>query len=426
MAGEQAALSTMAALGAHPRVANAVFRFTRWGNPFAPERFSWPYPMYDRMRAGGEVAYGKPYRQWFVFGYDEVQEVLASPHTTTSAVAELLLATHRYRKLTPAARASFARWLLTIDPPDHTRLRSAVSRAFTPRQVAAYEPLVEKTVAELLDDLPGRGEIDMFEAFTNRLPIRVISELLGLPADERDWLLVASREIGLMFEPLTVFDPVSMSRRFAELDSRFRAIIGARRREPADDLISALAAREEGASLDDDEVLAMIGFLLFAGHETVTGMLGNALVALARWPEQRSLLRGRPDLVGNAVEELLRYDPSVQVSGRRATADISAGGVTIPNGATIGLMIGAANHDARKWPDPGLLRLDRDDPKPISFGFGPHYCLGAALARMELRAALPPLLDRLGDYSVAADRVQWKHSFALRGPIALPINPRPH
>jgi cytochrome P450 len=420
MGAEQMALSALAALADRPRLSDAVFRRTRWGSPFAPERFSWPYPMYDRMRADGEVVSGRPYRQWFVFGYDEVHEVLRSPTTATSAVGKLLLSTRRYRRLSSGARASFSRWLLAVDPPDHTRLRSAVSRAFAPGRIAAYEPLVRDAVAELIGDLPQTGQTDLFDAFTNRLPIRVISLLLGLPVEQQDWLVVASREMGLMLEPLTAFDSDSMSRRFAELEDCFRSLVLERRAEPGDDLISALAAGGE-QPLDDDEVLAMIGFILFAGHETITGMLGNAIVALARWPAQRDLLRARPDLVDNAVEELLRYDPPVQTTARQATADIDISGRTIPKGATIGLMIGAANHDRRRWPDADELRLDRDDPRPISFGTGAHYCLGAALARMELRIALPPLLEHLSDYSIDATRVAWKRSFSLRGPVALPI-----
>src|SRR5918996_699028 len=242
MGAQQMALSALAALGARPRLSDTLFRLTRWGNPFAPERFSWPYPMYDRMRADGEVVYGRPYRQWFVFGYDEVQDVLRSPNTATSAVGKLLLSTRLYRRLSSTARASFSRWLLAVDPPDHTRLRSAVSRAFTPGRIAAYEPLVHDVVAELIGDLPQTGKTDLFDAFTNRLPIRVISALLGLPVDHQDWLLAASREIGRVLEPLTTFDPDSMSRRFAGLEDCFGSLVLERRAKPGDDLISALAA----------------------------------------------------------------------------------------------------------------------------------------------------------------------------------------
>jgi len=425
MVAEQLALSAVAAMGSRPRLSEAMFRFTKWGNPFAAERFSSPYAMYDRMRADGPVAYGRPYRQWVVFGHDEVQEVLRSSATTTSSIGELLLSTRRCRKLSPSARSNFSRWLLIVDPPDHTRLRSAVGRAFTPKQISRYEPLVDKVVSELLAGLPTSGDVDIVATFTNRLPIQVISELLGLPPDRRDWLLAASREIGAMLEPLTPFEPTSTSERFAELDDYFTSVVEQRRRHPGADLISALVADDRDAALDDSEVIAMIAFLLFAGHETVTGMLGNSLVALATFADQRELLRSHHDLIDNAIEELLRFDSPVQVSGRQAAADITIGDHTIHKGDNIGLMIGAANRDKRRWPDADELRLDRSDPKSISFGFGAHHCLGAALARMELRLAIPPLLDRLGNYTVDPHRITWKRSFALRGPLALPLRLAP-
>jgi cytochrome P450 len=424
MGAEQLAMSSVAAIGNRPWLSDMLFRFTKWGNPFAEERFSWPYPMYERMRANGPVVYGRPYRQWFVFGYDEVQQVLRSADTATSPVAKLLLSTRQYRKLSPSARTNFSRWLLATDPPEHTRLRAAVSRAFTAQQVAHYEPLVRSVVDDLLSTLPASGDVDIVQAFTNRLPIQVIAALLGLPTDRRDWLREASREVGGMLEPLTRFDSESMSHRFADLDGYFKALIDQRRQCPGNDMISALATAHHGPVLNDDEIVAMVAFLLFAGHETITGMLGNTLVALDAFPEQRQLLQNRPELIDNAVEELLRFDPPVQVSGRQATADITIGDETIRKGDNIGLMIGAANRDKRRWPDADELRLDRPAPKPISFGFGAHHCLGAALARMELRHTIPPLLAKLGDYKIDTARITWKRSFALRGPISLPLTAR--
>jgi cytochrome P450 len=252
---ERVAMSYVAAVGRRPWLSSALFRFTKRGNPFADERFIWPYPMYDRMRIDGPIAYGRPYRQWFVFGYDEVQEVLRSPHTATAPVGELLLSISRYRKLSPSARSNFSTWLLVNDAPDHTRLRSSVGRAFTPGQIDRYEPLVGQVVGELLGALETTREADIVEAFTSRLPIEVIATVLGLPVDRRPRLLSASREIGGMLEQLTPFDPASMSERFAELDTYFRAVIAQGRRDPGHDLISALAATDDGHAVDDDEIV---------------------------------------------------------------------------------------------------------------------------------------------------------------------------
>src|SRR4051794_1648072 len=171
---ETMAMSAMGALSERPRVAAQLYRFTKWGSPFADERFSYPYPMYDRMRADGEIVWGRPYRQWFVFGYDEVNEVLRSTDTSTARVGELMLSTPRFKRLAPGARANFAKWLIAIDDPDHARLRSAVARAFTPKQIAGYEALVSSATEELIAALPSVERFDVVDAFTNRLPIRVI------------------------------------------------------------------------------------------------------------------------------------------------------------------------------------------------------------------------------------------------------------
>jgi len=418
---ESLALAAVAAIGRRPRLATAVFTFTRWGSPFADERFSYPYPMYDRWRADGPVVFGRAYQQWFVWGYDEIHEVFRSPDTTIAAVVDLLFGVPQYRKLSDQTRDSFSRWVLTNDPPVHTRLRSAVSRAFTPKQMGHYQPLVHKVATELIAELPDSGEFDIVEAFNTKLPIQIIAEILGLPEDRREWLREASQEVAGIIEPLTPFDPASMDRRFAELREYFLTVIEERRQNPGNDVISALLASDGESPLDDEEIVIMIGVLLTAGHETVTGMLGNALIALANHPDQRQLLRDTPDLIDNAVEELLRFDGPAQVSGRQATADITVGNVTIKKGDNIGLMIGAANRDKRRWPDADELRLDRPDPRPISFGFGIHHCIGSALARMELRQTLPLLLDALGDYTVDLERTKWKRSFSLRTALELPL-----
>jgi len=343
----------------------------------------------------------------------------------TAPITNLLLSTRQYRTLTPSVRADFSRWLLATDPPDHTRLRSAVARAFTPKQIAGYRPLVGKVVNELLSNLPESGEVDIVDTFTVRLPVQLIAELLGLPPDRRDRLQEASRVVGSIVEPFAELDAAAVNERFAELDEYFRGLIEERRQFPGDDIISALASEDDGPVLDAAEIVAMIVFLLFAGHETVTGMLDNAPVAFATFPEQRALLRGNPELTDNAVEELLRFDPPLQMTGRQATADLVIGGQTISRGDNISLMIAAANRDTGRSPDSDELHIDRLDPKPVSFGFGTHHCLGAALARLEVRIAIPALLERLGNYTVDADRTVWKRSFGLRWPLALPITMTP-
>jgi len=409
-------------VGARPRLSKQLFRFARWGDPFTPERFSWPYPIYDKMTAKGPVVYSRPYQQWFVSGHDEVLDVLRSPNTSTAAVGQRIFAVAPYTKLSDVAVDNFSRWLLVNDPPDHTRLRGSVVRAFTPRRVAGYEARVRTIAADLLADIASDPQPDIVSSFTASLPIYVIAELLGLPQDRWGWLREASAEIGGILEPMHKIDPVSMSNRFAALHDTFGAIIDERRADPQDDLISALTADDtDDERLSNDEVIAMIGVLMLAGHETTTGLLGNSIVALARHPDQRALLRSTPDLAENAVEELLRYDTTAQFTGRTTTGPVAVGGITIPAGANVAVMIGAANRDRRKWPDGDLLRLDRPDARSISFGHGIHHCLGAALARMEMKIAIPAFLDAFGDYTVDLDTAEWKRSHTLRGPTKLTV-----
>ncbi len=420
MGVERILFPAVRALGQRERLSDAVFRFSKWGNPFASERFSYPYPLYERYRADGEVVFQRSYRQWFVFGHDEVLEVLRSPSTATAAMVKRMLPVDPYNKLSAQALASFTRWLLVTDPPIHSHLRGAVSRALGPKRIAGCEPSVRAIATELIEAMKGSDTVDAVAEFTAVLPIYVIADILGLPRDRWIWLSDASRQIGGLLDPFGTFDPVAMNRCFAELHVYFSQLIRQRRAEPTGDLISELASNDSDP-LTDDEIVGMIGFLMFAGHETTTGLLGNSIVALSQHPEQRRLLRRQPGIIDNAVEELLRFDTPAQSSGRMATADIRIGDATIQKGSAIALMIGAANRDRRRWPDANELRLDRPDPEPISFGHGIHHCLGASLARLETRVALPIFLDAFEDYTVDLEHTTWKRSHTLRGPLRLPV-----
>ncbi len=417
---EQVMLPIVRGIGRHPRLSKQLFRFAKWGDPFAPERFSWPYPIYDKMTAKGPAVYSRPYQQWFVSGYDEVIAVLRSPNASTELLAQRLLAVSPYTKLSDEATENFRRWLLMSDPPVHTRLRGAVSRAFTPRRIHGYEPRIRALADELLSEIADESAPDIVPAFTARLPVYAIAELLGLPNDRWEWLWESSTMIAGMLEAMETFDPQTMSQRFAELHETFTELIAQRRAEPLDDLISALVSDE--GDLSDDEVISMITVLMFAGHETTTGLLGNSLVALAHHPDQRELLRSQPDLIDNAVEELLRFDTTAQFSGRNTDGPIEVGDITIPAGSSIALMIGAANRDTRRWPDADELRLDREDPRSISFGHGIHHCLGASLARLEMSVGIPAVLAAFGDYTVKPETTEWKRSHSLRGPTRLVLH----
>jgi cytochrome P450 len=406
-------------IGQRPRLSNAIFRFASY-NPFDPQRYRWPYPVYDAMSDGEPVVYSKLYKDWTVFGYDEVLDVLRSTDVSTAGVVRRIRNISPYTRLSDLAIANFSRWMLFVDPPDHSRLRGAVSRTFTPKRVAEHAPRVQAIADELLANLAQQGSPDFVKSFASPFPVFVIADILGVPRDRFDWLHETSSEIAGLLELMRPFDQTSMNRRFEELHVELSHLIEQRRRSPCDDLISALT-NDPSSETSTDDLIALITTLMFAGHETTTSLLGNSIVALAANPDQRSLLREQPRLVDNAVEELLRYDTPAQVAVRTTTAPVQAGTTTIPSGAHVGLMIGAANRDLRRWPDANRLRIDRPDPKPISFGNGIHHCIGAALTRLEMRIAVPALLDTLGDYTIEGDSIEWKQSTTLRGPTRLPI-----
>ena len=421
---EQIAFPVIRQIAKRTRLAKVVFGLVGTENPFEPEFYVDPYPRVNKLWDKGPVFYHRIFGQWMVLGYDEVHELLRSSDTAVSETVDLLLSVRPYSALSAQAKSSFSKWVLLTDPPNHTRLRSLVSPAFTPRRIAGWEPRVAEVASELIEAMRQTEEPDVAADFATKLPIYVIGDILGLPRDRWDWLKEASDSIAGLLDPFLAFDPVAMNRHFADLHAYFVSIAAERRTEPRDDLISVLVQAADGDALTDEELVAMIQILMMAGHETTTGMLGNSIVALAAHPDQRELFRTRPDLRENAIEELIRFDSSVTSGIRVATKEIRLGDKTIKAGARVAILWGAANRDPRRWPDANELRLDRENPRPISFGHGIHHCIGAALARMEMRVGLGAFIDAFGDYTIDTSRVEWKKSGTLRGPVVLPVRHR--
>ncbi|MEZ5245327.1 MAG: cytochrome P450 [Acidimicrobiales bacterium] len=421
-ASDRYSLPVVRSIIKRPRLTEAVFGRTRWGNIFADGMAANPYLAYEPIVADGPVVWSSWFQQWFVTGYDEARDVLSSPAVEVSTQREVVLAVKPHSAMSENSKELFRHFLLFVDPPDHTRLRALVSRAFTPRQMARIEPEVERIAEGLLDRVADDPRPDLFAAYNAPLPIHVISALLGIPEQRWPFTVELSKALITYLDPFPDFDPAEVDAMLNRGVQFFDDLIEDRRSAPQDDLISALVAAEN----DDDrltrfETIAMAMFLMFAGHETTSGSLGNSMVALARFPEQRALIRDNPELWPNAVEELLRWDAPLQVDPRAAREDLEVGGQTIKAGKRIAVMLGAANRDRRRWPDADELRLDREDPRPISFGHGIHHCIGAALARMQMRIGLRVFLDRFGDYDVDSDAVVWKEHAVLRGPVELPI-----
>jgi cytochrome P450 len=319
---------------------------------------------------------------------------------------------------------SMSHWMLQQDPPDHTRLRGLVVKAFTARRVEEMRPRIQHIVDATLDRVEPQGSMDVIADFAFRLPVTVICEMLGIPVEDRQLFYHGARTGGRLL------DPVPLSR--AENDEAnagnaaqaeyFRRLFALRRRQPGDDLTSELVqAEEEGSKLSNEELTANIILLFGAGHETTVNLIGNGVLALHRNPDQLQLLHGNPSLIANAIEEFLRYDSSVQLAGRTALEPVVVGGTDVAEGDTVLCLLGAANRDPAVYDDPDRLDITRQNIRPLSFGGGIHFCLGAQLARIEAEVAIATLLRRLPNLSLDnADHPEWRPTFVLRGLNKLP------
>ena len=327
---------------------------------------------------------------------------------------------------------AFSRHMLNVDPPDHTRLRRLVAVAFTHRRTEALRPRIQAIVDELLDGIAAEGPgacVDLVARFTFPLPFTVICELLGVPGEQRAQL---GHDLTTLLGPAT--DPADRARAEVASDAvvgALRSLVEFRHDAPEDDLVSALvAARDGDEQLTHEELLSTIFQLIVAGHETTTNLLGNAVVALFRHPDQLAALRADPTMLPAAVEELMRYDgPAHHATFRYATEPIAMGGVTIPAGAQVVVCLAAANRDERWYRDPDVLDFDRRDARHLALGHGIHHCLGAGLARAETQIALGSLLRRFPELrpAVPLAELRWGRGdgLVLRGLSTLPVVPGP-
>lgn len=353
MKPEEIALSVMRGLVKRPRLADAVFRFDKWGNILGPDRFVDPYPIYERMRMAGPVSFSPMFQQWAIVGYEEAREVLSSPNFGTAAQLDLILELRPYSELADQTKALLRNALLFTDPPLHTRLRSVVSRAFTPLQMRRLEPRITEIADRLLANLADDKQPDLMEGFAQPLPINVISELIGVPEERWAWVAQTSTKLREVLDPFVVVDPASIDAMCEELHAYYGELAEERLEEPRDDLITSL----------------------------------------------------------------------VQADPRSAKESMTIAGKTIKSGQNLTIMLGAVNRDPRRYTNPNQLMLDRKDPAGLFFGHGIHHCIGAALARLELRIGLRAVLNTFGDYTVDYDQLAWKKSLSFRSPTKLLIRP---
>jgi cytochrome P450 len=391
-------------------------------NPMAPEFVADPYPTYRRLREEDPV-HQSPLGFWVLTRYEDVVASLRDPRMVKEPIAAFVAA--RFGLAAPPTGMGLS--MLDRDPPDHTRLRGLVSKAFTPRVIERLRPHIQQIVDGLLDRVEGDRSMDLIEQFAYPLPVIVICEMLGvLVADHerfKGWGLDIARGLdAIMLPPDSPVAERSVLARRA-LAEYFRGLIAERRAAPRDDMLSGLIAAEEaGDKLSEDELLATCILLLVAGHETTVNLIGNGSLALLRHPDQMRRLREDPGLIVTAVEELLRFDGPVQRTARIPSEDVTIGGKTIGKGEMVMPFIGAADRDPAQFPDPDRLDIGRQDNRHIAFGWGIHFCIGAPLARIEGQIAINTLLKRMPKLALATAEPEHRQSLTLRGLTSLPVS----
>ncbi|MBR1284758.1 cytochrome P450 [Bradyrhizobium sp. AUGA SZCCT0177] len=395
-------------------------------NPLSPEFIRNPYPHYERMRNTDPV-HLTPLGLYVASRHAECSLVIRDKRFGKQHVERTIRRYGPNIMEEPAFR-SLGLMMLQQDPPDHTRLRGLVVKAFTARRVEDMRPRIQQIVDETLDRIIPQGKMDLIEDFAFRLPVTVICDMLGIPEEHREAFYTRARGGGRILDPVPLSPEEIKQANEGTMISEmyFQQLFELRRKNPGDDLTTQLVqAEEDGHKLSNEELTANIILLFGAGHETTVNLIGNGLLALHRNPDQFALLKARPELMTNAVEEFLRYDSSVQLTGRVALEDIDdLGGKRIPKGETVLCLLGSANHDPAVYPDhPERLDITRPNVKPLSFGGGIHFCLGAQLARIEAEIALSTLLRRIPDLRLDdAVNPEWRPTFVLRGLKHLPAS----
>ncbi len=386
----------------------------RIADPFPPEYRADPYPLYDWVRENDPV-HRAPDGNWVLVRYADASSVLRDPRFSNNPA--WLGPEAMAQGGSSPIRVVGSRVMMFLDPPDHTRLRSLVSKAFTPKVVEGLRPRIQALVDELLDGVAERGEMDVLADLGYPLPTIVICELLGVPVEDRelfkDWSADASRLLDGHLPQDVETRGLAATMQLAQY---FTDLVAKRKAEPRDDLLSAmLAAEEDGQRLTHEELLTTATLLLLAGFETTMNLVGNGVLVLLQHPSELSRLRADPALDRPAVEELLRYEGPVHVTARIATTDVEVGGQLIRKGEQAAVVLAAANRDPDQFPDPNRLDVGRSDNRHLAFAAGPHYCLGAALARIEARAAIATLVRRFPDLEVVTAEPQWRDHFVIRG-----------
>lgn len=384
-------------------------------DPYAYEMHEDPYPTYAALRAEAPLYRNERLGFWALSRHADVLGAFRDPErfSNRNGVSLDRASSH------PRAHAMMS--FLAMDPPRHTRMRALVSRGFTPRRIAELEPRIRSLASRHIDAFVEHGRCDFIKDFAGKFPMDVISEMLGVPESDRDQLRQWADTVVHREEGMTDVPPAGMEAAMHML-AYFNGLVADHRASPRDDLTAALLAAEiDGDRLDDVEILGFLFLMIIAGNETTTKLLGNAVYWLARHPEQRRLVRADPAMIPRWVEETLRYDGSTQALARTVVGDVEMHGRRMRDGDRVVLLVGSANRDERAFPEPDRYDLMRDTSAMLSFGHGTHFCLGAALARLEGRIALEEVQRRFRDFEVEAEGIVRVHSVNVRGFASLPI-----
>jgi cytochrome P450 len=390
-----------------------------------------PYPIYDELRINDPIHWSAENDYWIITRYADIvsnaqNNLLSSNRIAAHAGRMPIQAKEHFRPFFAAVGS----WMLMIDPPDHTRLRGLVSKAFTPRVVENMRSLVQKLVDDMLASVREQGRMDIMTDLAIPLPATVIAEMLGVSGADQQRFKSWSDDIAMGLggidtartkeELFALYDLAQKS--FLALSSYFREQVAQLRAKPTDNLMSALIqAEEQGDRLSEDELFANCVLLMIAGHETTTNLIGNGFLALLRNPDQKEKLLHNPDTIVSAVEELLRYDSPVQKMGRIAMADVQIVGKEIKQGDLVCLSFAAGNRDPEQFAAPAQLDIMRKPNRHLAFGHGLHYCVGAALARLEAQIAINTILGSLPKLRLETDDLEWNRNLTLRGLKSLPV-----
>jgi cytochrome P450 len=387
----------------------------------SPEFAADPYPTYAHLRSKGPVHRDEATPIWHVVGFSEVHTCLRD--VRLAAARSALFLSEEQRQDFRSLAGILPRMMVFADPPRHTRLRGLVTKAFTPRVVEGLRERIQMIVDDLLARPPQANTLDVIADLAIPLPTTIIAELLGVPETDRDCLKAWSNDFAAFIGgPVDHDGVVRADRAIYELTTYFRQTVARLRQEPGDNLISRLiAAKERGDTLTAEELLATCVILLVGGHETTTNLIGNGLLALLRHPDQLQRLRNDASLIGQAVEELLRYDSPAQMTTRLAMDDLSLGGARVGRGELIKLWLGAANRDPAQFSDPNCLDLGRADNRHLSLGYGIHFCVGASLARLEGQVALATLVDRFPNLALTGEPLEYHGTQVFRALKRLPV-----